>query len=732
MKRLTLASGAIALCTVLSGQTPVVSDQDNSVHTLSPFQVTAENTQGYVASESITGTRMRADIRDLPFNVNVVTSEFINDFDLVEFEQMLAFSSSFSSSEVTPTSLQVRGMPAANLRNGFVTIGLVARSNLDRIEVIKGPLAAIYGSTQPGGTTNMITKRPATRSEQSLSLSYGGLDYYRVGASTTGPLTPKLGYRIDLGVWEKDYTQAFRHSDQREYSGVLNYNLGPRTMVALELERIENYRNRGAAVPWLRDPVTNQYVGKMEDKYYFNTGGPGERGKGFFIDWVVTTLNASVDHRINDIFTVRASANAWRRDLTRNNFGNSTVDAVTHNFTAGEPVYGVINREALQVFVDLLASYKLGNSEQKTLLMFDYRDQDEVVWDRRLSTANVNNPAVNSRIINIDNPNWFYPEFSFVNYPRVTSDRSGNLAVQGFFLSHRAIMWDKRVILLAGGRYDKPLNSLRDNQTNLSQELEASNFSPQVGVNYTPVKPVTFYASYSESYLPQTQVQSQTQELLPNEEGSGTEFGAKFGLLGGKLNVTAAVYAIERSRILQTVQNDQGLDVLEPTGEISSKGYELDFNWQATRGLQLLGSYGYNDSEITKNPQNPERVGLPQSRVPNHNYSLAASYRVQSDRLKGLTLRAALSGQSESLGEYGGGAYTRAGVAYTHDGRNSLYMPGWTVVDVGGSYQWRTKGGRHRHNLSVSLKNLLDERYATGNWLPADRFNFSLTYTFRN
>lgn len=699
---------------------------------LSPFEVTADNTEGYIASESITGTRIRADIKDLPFNVNVVTSEFIKDFDLVEFEQMLAFSSSYSSSEVTPTSLQIRGMPAGNLRNGFVTIGLVARSNLDRIEVIKGPAAAIYGSTQPGGITNTITKRPGNTSRQTFSVTAGSYDYHRVEASSTGPITSKVGYRVDLGDWAKDYTQAFRHTDQREYSGVLSYKPDSNTTTVLEFERIANYRNRGAAVPWLRDPVTNQYIGKMDDHFYFNTGGPGGGHQGYFIDWVVTTLDASIDHKINDIFSVRASANAWKRDLTRNNYGNSTVDALTHNFTAGEPVYGVINRKALQVFVDLLATYTTGNIKNKTLLTFDYRDQDEVVWDRRLATADVNNSAVNSRIINIDHPAWFYPTFSEAQYPRVTNDRSGNLKVTGVFLSHRAMLFDDKIVLLVGGRYDKPVNSLHDNRTGLQQKLPASNFSPQIGINFTPVKPITFYASYSESYLPQTQVQSTTQALLPNENGKGTEFGAKVALLGGRLNFTTDAYFIQRNRILQSVTNDEGLTVLEPTGQIQSNGFEFDFNWRFADVLQLLGSYGYNDSEITENPEDPSRVGLPQTRVPNNNYALAVSYRPRQGALEGLSLQLALTGQTKSLGEYGGGPYTRAGVSYADDGRNHIYMPGFTVLDIGASYRWASKSSKFHHRVGVNLRNLLDKQYATGDWLPADGFSVSVSYSLSN
>ena len=737
MKKNTLLATALAaiVCSGATAQPAPSSDSPSAPDEtiiLSPFHVTAENTEGYIASESITGTRIRADIRDLPFNVNVVTSEFISDFDLIEFEQMLGYTSSYSASEVTPTTLQIRGMPGGNLRNGFVSIGLVARSNLDRIEVIKGPLAAIYGSSQPGGITNMITKRPASRNKQSLNVALGSNDYHRFEASSTGPLTGKLGYRVDLGYWEKDYSQAFRHTEQREYSSVLSYQPKPGTNITMEVERVENYRNRGAAVPWLRDPVTNQYLGKMLDHYYFNTGGPGEDHQGFFIDWVVTTLNASIDHRINEVFSVRASTNAWRRDLTRNNYGNSTVDAATRNFTAGEPVYGVINREAVQLFVDLLAEYSTGSIKHKTLLTFDYRDQDEVVWDRRLSTADVNNPAVNSRIINIDNPVWFYPAFSESKYPRVTADRAGNLKVNGFFLSQRVMLWDDKVQLLAGGRYDKPVNSLADNQTGLRQELPASNFSPQVGANFTVAKPLMLYASYSESYLPQTQVQSSTQALLPNEDGSGTEFGVKLALLDERLNITTAAYFIDRNRILQSVTDDQGLETLEPTGQISSNGFELDFNWQATPALQILGSYGYNDSAITKNPQAPERVGLPQTRVPHHNFSLAAAYRFQQDSLKGLTLRLGVTGQSEALGEYGGGPYVRGGVSYRNDGRSEIYMPGFSVVDLGASYQWRRQGSKYGHRIGLNLKNLLDERYATGNWLPADRFSFSLSYNLSN
>ncbi|MES1195018.1 MAG: Plug domain-containing protein, partial [Opitutus sp.] len=108
---------------------------------LSPFVVSTEHRDSYIASESVTGTRVKTQIKDLPFSVSVITSEFMNDFDFFDLGSDLAYTASLNSVDTQGNST-LRGYGATfMLRNGFYRLGLIDRVNTDRIEIIKGPNA---------------------------------------------------------------------------------------------------------------------------------------------------------------------------------------------------------------------------------------------------------------------------------------------------------------------------------------------------------------------------------------------------------------------------------------------------------------------------------------------------------------------------------------------------------------------------------------------------------------
>ncbi len=724
----------------LSGQTsanPTSAPTAKEVVELSPFQVSADNTEGYVASESLSGTRIRAQIKELPFNVNVVTSEFFQDFDKVELEDALAFTSSISSNDITPSAINLRGFNASSpTRNGMSFFGLTTRSNLDRVEVIKGPYAAIYGKTLPGGLVNIITKRPSSRAQQSLGLTMGSLDYYRSELSLTGPITQnkKLLYRLDLGHNEKSGTQNFTKSRRSEYSAAVSYQFSDNTTALLELSRMDNYASRQAPVVYLRDPVTNQYVGKLTDMFYFNRSGPDGKDR-VHQDWLNDNIYGYVDHRFNDIFSLRVSGVWWERTSPAlAPGGNTFVYTNSRNITAQNWSLSDIARDNLQLLADLLAQYKTGNVAHKTLLSLTRSEETESTWTRGMSAATLANTALVNRTINLDNPVWLYPAFNdFSAYSVLSRDRTQVTTTEALFISQRSDFFDSKLKLFAGGRFDKIDNVLTDRLTSLREETSAEAFTPQFGLNYTPVKPVSVYANVSESYLPQSQVRSNTQELYPNEEGQGVEFGVKTTWFDGKLNLVLGVYAIERNNVLQTFFDEElGMNVTNVEGQIKTDGVELDFNWQVTPALQIVGGFGYMDNRVTKNDESPWIVGQLVARGPSpHNYGMAMVYRFQSTRWKGLSLRADFSGQGESLGEYGSGPYVRNGVTYANDGRVNIKQPGYTLVNVGASYSWRGRNSRWRHSVSFNVKNLFDEQYSRGNWIPGDGLSTSFTYSLK-
>src|SRR3954463_12537574 len=150
---------------------PASAPSNDEAMQLSEFVVKVDTDNSYIASESVTGSRVATRIQDLPFSINVITSEFLNDFDLFDLDSNLAYTSSLSGLD-TQGNYNLRGFGATfQLRNGFYRLGLIDRVNVDRIEVIKGPNAAIYGQTSPAGMVNVITKRPTPRPYQRLSLT---------------------------------------------------------------------------------------------------------------------------------------------------------------------------------------------------------------------------------------------------------------------------------------------------------------------------------------------------------------------------------------------------------------------------------------------------------------------------------------------------------------------------------------------------------------------------------
>ncbi|MCD8481437.1 MAG: TonB-dependent receptor plug domain-containing protein [Verrucomicrobia bacterium] len=167
---------------------------DDTIFTLDPFTVVAATTAGYVASNSISGTRVNMQIQDLPQNLLVLTEELLRDVAATTLFQALEYAGGVvqGSERDTPNSVIIRGFSTDwPLRNGIKRVGAVAgTSNISRVEIIKGPAAILYGQSGLGGVVNYITKTPvAGRTFGSLNLAAGSYDHYRVEADFNLPLS---------------------------------------------------------------------------------------------------------------------------------------------------------------------------------------------------------------------------------------------------------------------------------------------------------------------------------------------------------------------------------------------------------------------------------------------------------------------------------------------------------------------------------------------------------------
>lgn len=254
---------------------PVLSaqeEEEEAVFELSPFEVSVEGDSGYLANNAISGTRLNTAIQDLPMTLEVVTSELIEDTGASNFNEALNYTAgvffenpaessgvnspnanrSYSAEQspssagavgaITNNSITIRGFDVPfQMREGFrigtsvsnlgvVLGGTIDPVNVDRMEVVRGPGALLYGLSVLSGIVNVIPKKPRSEFEVNVNAAAGSEDYVRYAADVTGPIldfesSPAggLNYRFAVADEERgDWTQ-FRETEKEVYVAQLEY-----------------------------------------------------------------------------------------------------------------------------------------------------------------------------------------------------------------------------------------------------------------------------------------------------------------------------------------------------------------------------------------------------------------------------------------------------------------------------------------------------------------------------
>lgn len=685
---LAILALSLSATSLWAQETPPASDdspdKNDEIVTLKEFTVTSSSASEYVAAESITGTRIASKIQDLPFAVNVVTSEFIDDFNALEFGEKFAYTSNVIGYETISTGYSVRGFEAdVQLRNGFRRIGLIDKVSVDRAEVIKGPAASIYGTTLPGGIVNIVTKKPKAKPEYRLGFTAGSDNLIRAQASATGPAgtSGKLFYRVDVAGEKRDYDMPFKSKEQTTGAVQLLWKPAQNTSVLFEIERLVRNEEGNANVPFAITtgnvdpfrvvtstglPITsrvNLYDRLATELLGFNVQGPLNYSRRW-----VNTATVTLEHRISENISFRSSANWYDRKLERQEVGGrDQYNPVTNRISsANNASFNNSSTSWLPRFRpygeggggwqnDLLFVFETGPVKHKLLVTADYQRQSETPQQFNASSAQL--PAtILSNGLDVANPNYNYVTYEMdpTAYTSIVEDQNNSLDVYGIFISERATMMDGRLNFLAGMRYDY-VDNHAISYAPLAQsntERQTDDLTYQIGANIRIVDGLTAYANASTSFVPQYGAginEDGTTFDVPNETGKGWEAGIKAALFESKLNLTASYFDIVRSGILRRTTSSDGFayDVL--SGEEGAKGIELDFNWVVSREFQIFGGYGWTKSEVISHSEARHLIGTSTRRTPEHTLGVGMKYDFKSGALKGLFFTAGYKYNSESL-----------------------------------------------------------------------------------
>lgn len=752
-----LFSGILAFAFASSPQ-GAAQDDEEQVVTLNPFEVRASGEDSlWTVNQSSGGTRVAVPLRELPFSLDVLTTEYMDDFivnDVGEVLSQVGNVSGLESYTGAGSGNSIRGFAQYyQLRNGFYRNGVIDKTLVSRVEVIKGPYAAIYGRGEPGGVINYISKRPVVgKNFGKVIVEYGENDTGRLQLEHNLTLSRQTALLLAGSYFEREFDQMFTHERTRTFGAVLRHHFSPQTELLVEYEHMFRRNNRGRPVIDMRvdglDPADgsrNKFLGEFAYDFMDEHGWVNTLGPTTYSDRVLDTVNVTLMHQFARNVNLRVAYNDsdTEQDYDYTSFGTSTilVDPVTRAFTRWStvpaPFWRQLPSKVRNLQADLTVDFETGPVKHSTLLTFDHSDQ----LDARISERAARGRATDVHTVDYGAgpvPNYTndagslhgqrtdpIPAFDrSINYhdtPEyytwLQENRTLDYNIQGVFLMHRARFFNERVLLMAGLRHDTARTVIVDRLSpDKKQETgrtrsEVDDLTYNVGLNVNLSTRTVLFASHSTSFNPKGDVYSHTGEPMPNERGDGYEFGFRTKVLGDRVDLGASYFHIERQDI--RIRNpDFDVDVDSPSekpeyiagGLDRSEGFEFYANGRLTDALAVRLSVGTVDATHVK-ALDPWMEGLNLVRTPEWNYALGASYRFAAGSLKGLSLNASYREQS--------GYRLQNRTPTPADLRNNLRAEAGGVLDLAAAYRWGT-GDRLKHTVRVALKNALDEIFVEG------------------
>jgi iron complex outermembrane recepter protein len=617
-----ISSAATGLTFAVTTGTTTGAGQNEEIELV----VTGQQEDGYAVRRSSVGTRTDAELRDVPQSIQVIPRQVIEDQGAIDIGDVLR-----NVSGVTANGEGIRGLSAAErgIPGLFVDGNRQARlsafdlSNVEQVEVLKGPASVLYGQGEPGGIVSVVTEQPQPEAAYEVEVTAGNFDFYRGTLDFTGPLNDdrSILYRLNVAYQNQGSPVDFIQDERFAIFPVLSFQLSERTSLILEgaYQTISRRQDPGlpdASLPLGEVPIS-RFLGEPD--------APG-------VTNIAASIGYRLEHQFSDDWSLRhqfkadfASFDEYFIGLGDLEADNRTVSRSVSRFRGADETY--------TARVEVLGETAIGIVEQDLLFGVEYtrRVTDSYFIDRELSSIDLYDPD--------------YGNFSRSAFEPTDEEigRPGTSNSIGIYAQDLVAIGD-RVKILLGGRFDL----LQDSGFNFSEsEQEVTNFSPRIGIVYQPIEPISIYANYARSFSPQFGIDREGNPFVPIT-GEQFELGIKAELTD-RLAATLSAYQITRANdfIADPVNDEFDIQI----GESRSRGIELDLRGEVLPGLSLIATYAYVDAEITKDPSGLEGSQLPG--VPQHSGSLWTVYELQEGSLEGLGFGAGVFYADQSLKDAG-------------------------------------------------------------------------------
>lgn len=615
--------------------------------------------------EVATATRTNTPAKLVPQAIDSVKASELTAFGQPTLSEALTGIPGVNASGDTRfDGVNIRGFSASNdfYLDGFRDDMQYTRDlgNTERVEVLKGPAAVLYGRGSTGGIVNRVSKKPQKGLESSVSAQVGSFDSRRLAADLNGEAGEQVQVRLNLAQEDKESFRNDVTSKRTLLAPSVNWEINDKLNWLLQYERNEHDRTPDRGIPGVNGrpaDVPKEYV-------YSDT-------RRDFIGDVAQSTRSRLSWEINDQWQLRQQLGYTSLD---SQFDNTYVTSVKGDKVTRARWQQDLKANSLISNTEVEGQLQTGPVEHRLLVGFEQN------WQERTPKLYQNATAIPAGNL--------YDPGSLPTYDgamKLSSDANHKVRGYGLYVQDQLSLGDWH--LLAGLRRDDFTVTSRRNDLNKEETVSVTSLSPRLGLVWNPIEEHAFYASYSKTFTP---VGGELIGITPGDKNNNLdpqhtrlyEGGVKSDWLDGRLATTLSLYRLE-------MYNKRSKDPLDPTKVIltglqRTEGIELSARAQLTDELYLRGGIAIQDAEQVK--ADADLQGKRPMNVSRQNGELFAGY------------------QSGKQGWFGETGVTAVGDRFA-DNANTTTLPGYARFDARAGYRWQ------QWEAQLSVENLTDHDY---------------------
>lgn len=673
---------------------------------------TVKNRKGQILKEVIITankqpkpvTALRSGLKpmDTPQSVQIIGSEIIEQQQSIRLSDVVKNVNGVyvgSARGGAQESFYSRGydMSANNMfKNGFrFSSGSIPEvSSLEKVEVLKGSAALLYGNVAPGGILNMVTKSPSFQKGGEVSMQMGSYAFYKPSIDIYGPLNDIIAYRF-TGSYEN--SESFRDVVKKERYYInpsLLFKVSDKTQITLQGDYLHDDWTpdfgTGAIGKEIADVPRNTYLGA--------TWSNGQTRQ--------TTISGFVNHDINKNW--KLNFNTSFQNYDRASKGTERVQPKADPYGYWERPLGQ-NKNAEQIIgeqLSLQGCFLTGKVKHQLFTGVDFENSFAESNTFTFSPTTYGS----GNIFDFENfdQGGAIPDATHTRIVKTDTNRFGIYAQDLISLT-------EKFKVLAGLRWswqeaqaettDLINNTIKEDAKRIDEA-----FTPKVGLVYQPTKDMSLFASYANSFTPNTGVTIYGETIAPSLIDQ-YEAGVKKDFWRGILSTNVTLYQIVNSNLAQTAEfkadgtNNTDSNVKVLSGETTSKGIEIDITARPIEGMNIMAGYSYNDMRYT------ETSGLNGSfiegdrlvRTPANTANLSFFYTLQSGKLKGVSFGANGNYIGDRLGGWNDQIVVNSTTGAVTINDRDIPIEGYTTIDLSAGYTWK------KFSVLCKLSNITNE-----------------------